>query len=205
MESHVKSADRGRSREERNRMAKAATVFALALLTGIVLVTGAIFTSTASIGANTFTTGTVTLTTSPTTALVTFTGMAPGDQVTAPVAVNNTGSLQLRYAVTSTTTENVLASQLQLTVKSGVTTCTNAAYAASGTVLYNALVLGNTTAVNVVGDPTQGAQAGDRTLNAGASENLCFHVSLPLASGNAFQNLTTTATFAFIGEQTANN
>jgi hypothetical protein len=205
MEKQATSADRGRNRKERTRLAKAAIVFILMLLTVVVLVTGAIFTSTASVGANTFTTGSVTLTTNPVTALATFANMAPGDQVTASVAVNNTGSLQLRYAVTSTTTENVLASQLQLTVKSGVTTCTNAAYAATGVIVYNALALGNTTAVNVVGDPTQGAQAGDRPLNGGASENLCFHVSLPLASGNAFQALTTTATFAFVGEQTANN
>ena len=96
----------------------------------------AVFTSTASVGSNTFTTGTVSLTTSPTTALVTFSGMAPGDQVTAPITITNAGSLALRYAVTSTTTENILATQLGLTIKSGVTTCSNAGFAGSGTVVY---------------------------------------------------------------------
>lgn len=165
----------------------------------------AVFTSTASVGSNTFSTGTVTISTSPASALVTLSGMAPGDQVTAPITVTNAGSLALRYAITSTTTENTLAGQLSLTVKSGVTTCTNAAFGASGTVIYGAGVLGNTTAVNLVGNPAQGAQAGDRTLASSANEVLCFNVSLPLATGNAYQNLTTTATFAFQAEQTANN
>ena len=178
----------------------------LAIVGGVVGSRGlAVFTSTASVGSNTFTTGTVSLTTSPATALVTFAGMAPGDQVTAPITVTNGGTLALRYAITSTTTENVLATQLALTIKSGVTTCTNAAFAATGTVLYNAAALGNTTPINVVGNPTQGSQAGDRTLAAAGNEVLCFNVSLPLASGNTFQGLTSTATLSFQGEQTSNN
>ena len=185
----------------------------LLILAGVIAVVGgvlgsrglAVFTSTANVGSNTFTTGTVSLTTSPTTALVTFSGMAPGDQVTAPITVTNAGSLALRYALTSTTTENMLATQLGLTIKSGVTTCSNAGFGASGTVVYGSGVLGNTTAVNAIGDPAQGSQSGDRTLAASANEILCFNVSLPLSTGNAFQGLTTTATFSFQGEQTASN
>jgi predicted ribosomally synthesized peptide with SipW-like signal peptide len=165
----------------------------------------AVFTDTASVPANTFTTGTVDISTSPTTALVTFNAMAPGDQVTAPLTVSNAGTMQLRYAVTSTTTENVLAAALDLTVKSGVATCDNAGFGVDGTVVYATGDLGNTTAVNVIGNPAQGSQAGDRTLNASASEVLCFNVSLPLSTGNASQGVTSTAIFAFAAEQTANN
>lgn len=165
----------------------------------------ALFTDTASVPGNTFSTGTVDISTSPTSALVTFSTMAPGDQVTNPITVTNAGTLALRYAVTSTTTENTLAAQLDLTIKSGVTTCTNAGFGTDGTVRYGPADLGSTTGVNVIGDPTQGSQAGDRTLAASGSEVLCFNVSLPSATGNAFQGLTTTATFAFQAEQTANN
>ncbi|MDO8613371.1 MAG: hypothetical protein Q7R32_11200 [Dehalococcoidia bacterium] len=49
------------------------------------------------------------------------------------------------------------------------------------------------------------AQAGDRALAAGASDVLCFLVSLPLSTGNGFQSLTTTPTFDFVAEQTKNN
>jgi hypothetical protein len=165
----------------------------------------AVFTDTASNGSNTFSTGNVDISTSPASAIVSFSGMLPGDVVTGSVTVSNAGSAQLRYAVTSTTTENTLAAQLDLTVKSGVTTCTNGGFSASGTVIYATGDLGSTGGTALIGSSAQGAQAGDRTLDAAASEALCFQVSLPLASGNAYQSLTTTATFDFIAEQTANN
>src|SRR5207244_12796788 len=112
----------------------------------------------------------------------------PGDQVTAPITVSNDGTLTLRYAISSVAT-NVdtkgLKDQLVLTVKSGVTTCTNAAYAADGTSLYSGDL--DSSAGLLVGDATTGADSGDRALAASANEVLCFHVSLPLATGNAFQ------------------
>lgn len=175
------------------------------LVVAIGLGTGAIFSDTQEVDANTFSTGTVDISTNPTTALVTFSDMAPGDQATNPITVTNSGSLELRYAVTSTTTEDTLAAQLDLTIKSGVTTCTNAGFSVDGTVIYTTGDLGSTTGVNVIGDPTQGAQAGDRTSAASGSETLCFNVSLPSSTGNSFQGLTTTATFNFQAEQTANN
>ena len=179
-------------------------VFAVAASV-LALGSNAVFTSTASNDANTFTTGTVVISTSPATAFITYSGMAPGDKVTSALTVSNAGTLQLRYAVTSTTTENTLAAQLDLTIKSDVTTCTNGGFDTDGTVLYGPADLGSTTGIDVIGDPTQGADTDDRTLNASASEVLCFQASLPLATGDSFQGLTSTATFAFQAEQTANN
>jgi hypothetical protein len=167
----------------------------------------ALFTSSATVGANTFTTGTITITTSPTTAALTAGNLMPGDTVTAPIQINNTGSAQLRYSVTAATTDpdtKGLRTQLTIAVKSGVTACTNAGWSASGTSVTTATVLGTTT-LNVVGDPTTGSQSGDRTLASGANETLCFQVSLPLATGNAYQNATATTTLTFAAEQTANN
>jgi predicted ribosomally synthesized peptide with SipW-like signal peptide len=164
----------------------------------------AVFTDTQSVGSNTFTTGTVDISTAPATALVTLSPMAPGDEVTAPITVTNGGTMQFRYALTSTTTENVLAAALDLTIRSGVTTCNNASWDATGTVVYATGDLGNTTAINLIGNPAQGSQAGDRVLNAAANEILCFNVSLPLAA-TVGQGVTSTATLAFVAEQTANN
>ncbi len=85
----------------------------------------ALFTSSATVPANTFSTGSVILSTSPTTSIVSFADMAPGDMVTTPLTVTNGGTLDLRYAITSAAT-NVdtkgLKDQLVLTIKSGVTT-----------------------------------------------------------------------------------
>ncbi len=184
-----------------------ATIAVLAVTVGLLsLSVLALFTDTASVPANTFATGTVDISTSPTTALLTFSNMAPGDAVVNPITVSNDGSLQLRYAITSTTTENTLAAQLDMTIKSGVTTCTTGGFDTDGAVLYGPADLGSTTGDNVVGDPAQGDDPpGDRTLAASASEVLCFKVSLPTATGNSFQGLTTTATFDFQSEQTTNN
>lgn len=183
----------------------AATIVILALLVGLLTMSAlAVFTDSQAVAANTFSTGNVDISTTPASALVTFSSMMPGDQVTAPITVTNAGSSSLRYAITSTTTENPLAAQLDMTIKSGVTTCTNAGFSASGTVLYGPGDLGTMAGVNVVGDPAQGAQAGDRTLASG-NEVLCFNVSLPLSTGNAFASLSTTATFNFQAEQTVNN
>ena len=101
-------------------------------------------------------------------------------------------------------TEDTLASSLTLTVKSGVATCTDAGFGASGTVEY-AGPLGSTATAAILGNVAQGNQAGDRTLAAGTNEVLCMNVRLPLATVNTSQGQTTTATFTFAAEQTANN
>lgn len=164
----------------------------------------ALFTDQQSVGGNAFTTGTVDLVASPASAVLTMPAMAPGDQVTAPMTVTNSGTIEFRYALSSTTTEDVLASELQLTVKSGVTTCDDANWAATGAQLYQG-ILGSTTGIAIFGSSAQGAQAGDRTIAAGANEVLCFNVALPLSATNASQGKTTSATFTFDAEQTANN
>jgi hypothetical protein len=167
----------------------------------------ALFTSQAQVDNNTFDSGTVIITTDhPSTAIVSLSNMAPGDAVTAPLLVNNAGSLALRYAVSSVATNldtKGLKDQTGLTIKSGVTNCTNAGYAGSGTVLYSGDL--DAASGKLVGDSTTGADGGDRALAAGASETLCFNVTLPLSTGNAFQGAATTATFTFDAEQTKNN
>jgi hypothetical protein len=167
----------------------------------------AVFTDAQTVDANTFTTGSVDISTSPATALVTYSAMAPGDSTTQSLVVSNTGTLQLRYAISAsaTNTDSLgLKDQLTLTIKTiDVTTPGTPCDNFDGTQLYTGDVDGS--AGKLVGDNAQGADTGDRTLNAAASETLCFRVSLPLRTGNSFQGATTTATFTFDAEQTANN
>lgn len=174
----------------------AGTVFSIASL--------ALFTDQETVAGNSFSTGTVDLLATPATAVVTAAAMAPGDQVTAPLDIANSGSLELRYSATSTTTENPLAAQLDLTIKTGVAVCDNANWTTGGTIIYSG-VLGTTGTSVLFGSNVQGNQAGDRVLAAGANEALCVNVTLPLATGNASQGLTSTATFTFDAEQTSNN
>jgi predicted ribosomally synthesized peptide with SipW-like signal peptide len=155
----------------------------------------AIFTDT-SASDGTFTAGTIDIATSPST-LFTVSNIMPGDSGSASLTVQNNGSGQLRYAMTSSSTNpdtKALRGQLWLTITAG-------ACPGSGTPLYDNVLSGA-----AFGSVLSGAQAGDRTLNAAASEQLCFAWSLPLlTTGNAFQGATTTATFTFSAEQTANN
>lgn len=181
-------------------------VAALAAVGSIGVTSLALFTDQEQVTGNAFTTATLDLTVDTPTALVTYTSpaMTPGDQDTAPLVVGNSGSIELRYAMTSTTTEDTLAGELVLTIKTGVTTCDNANWTTDGTQIYQG-ALGTIAGIAALGDNTSGAQAGDRTLAAAATETLCFNVTLPLSATNAAQGLTTTATFTFDGEQTANN
>lgn len=181
-------------------------LYLTAVTTGIVAMlmpwAYALFSDSDSVTGNSFDTGTISLSTSPTSALVTFTDMFPGDSVTAELTVSNGGSGELRYAMTSSVTDTTLSGGLSLDVKSGLSTCSSAAMddGALGTVVFD-----GTLSAAAFGDPTQGAQAGDRTLAAGASEKLCFKVLLPLDASNTLQGLTTSATPTFASEQTKNN
>jgi predicted ribosomally synthesized peptide with SipW-like signal peptide len=158
--------------------------FSLAIFTDSETATGA------------FTAGTIDIATSP-VALFNLTAIFPGASGSATLNVANSGTGPLRYAMTTAATNadsKALRDQLLLTVTAGA--CPGA-----GGALYGAAALSGA----AFGNPAQGAQAGDRTLAAAANEDLCFAWSLPLATGNAFQAATTTATFTFAAEQTANN
>ncbi len=181
------------------------------MLTGVVALatfgTFALFTNQEAVGSNAFTAGTVDISTSPVSTVINFSGMVPGDTVTNPITASNNGNQSLRYAVTSSATNadaKALKDQLVMTVKTvDVTTPTTPCDNFDGTQLYTGDV--DSTAGLIIGDPAAGAQTGDRTLAAAASETLCFRVNLPSATGNAYQGATTTVTFTFNAEQTTNN
>ena len=169
-------------------------VASAALMLGQGASTLAIFTDSTSADAA-FTSGTIDLTTSPST-VFTASAIFPGDSGSQTVTVTNSGTGALRYAMSTSATNadgKGLAAQLELTIKTGA--------CAGTTTLYGAAALGSA----AFGNPAQGAQAGDRTLAAAASEDLCFAWSLPSATGNAFQGAATTATFTFAAEQTSSN
>jgi predicted ribosomally synthesized peptide with SipW-like signal peptide len=182
-----------------------------AVLTVVTVGTVALFTDTETVGANTFSTGTIDLTVAPTSAAITYSNMMPGDSVTDDVVVANAGSESLRYAVASSATNadsKGLKDQLVLTVKTvDATTPSNPCNEFDGTQLYTGDLDG--TIGKIIGDSATGQQGvaatgGDRTLASSTNETLCFRVDLPSTTGNAFQGAATTATFTFNAEQTKN-
>lgn len=182
--------------------AVAITAAAVGLLT---VTSSALFVDLETVAGNTFAAGTIQIDATPATAAFSVTDLQPGDEVATELTAANTGSGQLRYAVTSTTTEDTLAGELVLSVRENVTSCTTTDWDATGTQLYQG-PLGDTTTpggLAIFGDATAGADGGDRVLNSSAAETLCFHVLLPAST--TVQNTSTTATFNFLAEQTTNN
>jgi hypothetical protein len=160
------------------------------------------YSDAADITGEMITSGRFGLSVTPTTRALALPHMAPGDKVTAPITATNVGTLAQRYSVRSVTTGSaILAAQLELTIKTGVTTCTDAGFDTDGTAVYTAGDLGSETGTKVIGDPAVGFQAGDRRLAAATSEVLCFQVLLPASTGNKFQSLTTGSTLTFDAEQ----
>ena len=194
-----------RSRRRRRLVLLLVTLAAISLGAGQLSL--ALFTDQETV-AGTFSTGSIVLDDVKIDALTLTTAtMMPGDTVTDDVVVENDGTAQLRYSMSTTSTNADLKSLrdvLTLTVRTidatlPATPCDNF----DGTLVLAATVLGTNTAK--FGDVTAGSQAGDRTLNAAANETLCFRISLPSGTGNAYQSATTTTTFTFDAEQTASN
>jgi hypothetical protein len=158
-----------------------------------------LFTASTDNDGNAFTSGSVDISTTPASAFLTMSNMAPGDSVTAQLTVSNIGTLDLRYAMTTVADNDDslgLAAALTLVIRDEGTSCGDF----DGNVLYDgSLDLG------YIGDPTPGPQAGDRTITVAAgSEVLCFRVTLP-SGATGPEGASTTATFTFDAEQTKNN
>lgn len=182
-------------RRSKRRRALIAILLSTSLLTlGAGAVSLAVFTDTTDLD-GTWTAGSIVLGTSPSTTF-TVDDILPGDSGSQDITVENNGTGDLRYAMSSSSTNadgKGLAAQLNLTIEAG--TC-----AAPGATLYSGSLDGA-----AFGDSTQGADTGDRDVLAGGTDDLCFSWDFPLASGNGYQLATTTATFTFDAEQTANN
>jgi hypothetical protein len=173
----------------------------------------AVFTSQATVASNSFTTGTIILTTNPVSALLTAgvpNPMMPGDTINGTLVVTNAGTGDLRYAISAdSTTTGGLNAVILITIKTADTAGGTTCNAWTGTTIFGGAggaAITNVAMAPIVGDPTQGAQTGDRTLTVAThTETLCFRATLPLATANAYQNTTASYDFQFDAEQTKNN
>ena len=203
----IDSQDRRRRRRRRRFLAFLIFGALLVPSVGATVLTIALFTDQES-SASTFTTGTIVLDDVKIDALVlTTSALMPGDSVTDDVVVENDGTAELRYAMTSASTNadsKALRDALSLIVKTvDVSTPGTPCNDFDGATTLYIGTLGTSTAA--FGDPAAGDDAGDRVLAAGANETLCFRVSLPSSTGNGAQGATTTTTFTFDAEQTSSN
>ena len=178
---------------------------------GMGAVSLAVFTDTETVDA-TFTSGTITLDATKVDALNLALGdnSVPGDSVTGSVDVENDGTNPLRYSLNTTTTAvagsggGVLNTALLVEVKTiDATTPVTKCNEFDGTALQASEALGSS---NVMfGSVSSTVGTGDRTVLAAATDVLCIRISLPIATGDAFQGATAVSTFTFNAEQTENN
>jgi hypothetical protein len=150
-------------------------------------------------GSNAFGVGKIDLTASRTDTLTFYGELTPWQPRTTGIDVTNTGSGQLRYAVTTAATNpdgKNLAGSVQLEVRTVGTSCD----AFDGTALYSGALVGGH-----LGDPATGQQAGDRTLAASIAERLCIRFSLDPSAPTVVQGAETTITLSFAAEQTYGN
>jgi hypothetical protein len=165
-----------------------------ATATFVVSTTLAAYSDSATSANTEFSTGSVTLGINPSTALFNVTSMKPGDVFYAPLTVTNNGTLAATYAMTASASnvdlKGLAAVMIGEVRKTPSATCNSTTFAASGT----------TVAANALGLALLATSA-PRSLAAGASEYLCFQVTLPLSVLNATQGATTTASFTFTSTQ----
>jgi predicted ribosomally synthesized peptide with SipW-like signal peptide len=124
---------------------------------------------------------------------LTLSNAKPGTSTFKSIAVNNIGSLPMTYNLgvnTTTTSTTDLATGLQLSVFTGVSSANCAAGTTTGgTALISASTLSSS--------PTFAAP---RTLaSISGSDTLCFQVTLPSSASNALMGTNTTASFVFTG------
>ena len=154
-------------------------------------------TPTSTVASVTASAATPASSTKPASAATPASTSAPAPAKPADLATTLTDA---ETAVTATNTDlKGLYAELDLTITEEGTDCSTF----DGDVLYGPapfLLSGN-----LIGDPAQGEDTGDRTLAASANEVLCFKVDLPSGAPNSVQGATTTAVFTFEAEQTSSN
>jgi spore coat-associated protein N len=189
------------------RLALGVGVLAVAVVSATGLASSALFTSQDTSTGNSFAAGTVVLASGNGAAAFTVsnTQLAPRTVKYGTVQIDNSGSLQYRYAMSSASTQTkALGDHLQLKIVPIATgaTCDEAAVR-GGTSLYSGSLSGA-----AFGSKLAGADTGDRTLDAGTSEVLCMQMSFgdgSAAVDNAFQGGSDSTTLTFDAEQTLNN
>lgn len=209
-------------RPRRRRMWTTVGIVGLAVVGATSLTTSALFSDTDSSSAE-ISTGTVDLAVGATSFTLEPGGMAPGDTAYSPVAVDNAGSLELRYAVeyraetlatgpspAPTLADPVTPRSLGTVVQLAIfrtDTCT-AQGVAGLTPLGSAdgaVTPLSETFVPLVGNPGTGPDEGDRALGAGTAEALCVRVHLPIGADNSYQDTALALALRMQAEQVANN
>ncbi|MFW2381824.1 MAG: hypothetical protein ACN4GZ_08715 [Acidimicrobiales bacterium] len=180
--------------------------FAVAALAGPLLLLAradegsAAFGDNETIGVNRLSSATVDVEPGEDIVPITATNLAPGDRVSGSIAVNNVGTLPIRYAVVSEGFADPLAEWLrwEIWLRPEATQCGDQPGGES-VLLNGPLPTDGSTAV--LGDVTIGLDPGDRVLLPGQREALCTAVTLSLDAPDEVQARTFRHELVVVAEQ----
>ena len=167
-----------------------------AVMTTAVVLTGIVGPGSALHRLTPVVVGTLSLDSSPGSATFAVSNMAPGDVAVRSLTIANGGTLPFRYAMGTAVDADasLLASQLTVALHEAV----DGGCAGER----GAVIAGPATAVALAfGSAAWGQQDGDRRLDVGASEVLCFVVALPLSATSAVADASTALEFTFDAEE----
>jgi len=144
------------------------------------------------------------------TAWVTATnvGVGAGQAYYQKLTVTNSGTTEMRYALTGTSTSAV-SPLIEVDIASiAGSTCDPTTFAAGTLITPATATFGGGTATEraIFGSKVAGADTGDQVLGASASQTLCLRAFVKPGAGRGAQGATgVTSAFTFYGEQTKNN
>lgn len=169
------------------------TLAALAVVlaaVGITVGSGANFTASAANPGNVFTTGTLLIGNSPSTALLNVTGMKPGDSSSATVDITNTGSLAGDFVLKTANASGytALLGQMDIAVLDCGAWTSSAPSCSSGTSIYSGKVSSLT-------NSSLGNYAG------GIKHRYKFTATLPSSTDDTYQGKTAQVDFAWSATQ----
>jgi spore coat-associated protein N len=182
---------------ERPKLTLAALATSLAAL-GLVVGSGADFTSATANPSNTFSAGSLSQSNSKdNAAILTASGLKPGGTATGSVTIANTGSIPGTFTLSKSNLTNPvlgpasekLSDQLDLLIKDGTTTVYTGKLGAMGSLPLD----GDTVAAGVQQFGASGAPT--------ATHTYAFTVTLPAATGNAYQGTSTSVQFDWTAVQ----
>jgi len=199
----------------RRRFVATSTIIGLAAIGITSLTTNALFTSEDDSSRSGFLSGTIQIE-AGTTAWTTSPGnAAPGDTYFVTIPVENSGTLQLRYAVelsasaqSASSGPSDLLDYLTYSIFAGLTEAQCSTAGVSAATAASSAVLSSAPIHFAIGSQAVGHQSvngGDRVLPVGGSEVLCLRVAYSIDADNSVQGASADLAFNFYAEQTANN
>lgn len=134
-------------------------------------------------------------------------GLTPGEAVRAREILRNDEGLAIRYALSSTSSDQdgkSVRDVLRIVIRTSDagSSADGPCSAFDGGVLYDGPLGGDAAGF---GDPRMGRQAGDRFLGPGEQETLCVEMRMPLSVDNDRQGARTSTTWTIASEQVAGN